>query len=70
MKEFTGDHSINAEWLSRQFERAATFRVRRVVNAHDPELEITLFYFDCMVNGDRLNRDVITALRREPLPSQ
>ena len=69
MKEFTTDHNINVEWLSRQFERAATFRVRQVVNAHDPRLRITLFYFDCMVNSDRLNRDVITALRRERLPS-
>lgn len=69
MKEFTGEHSINAEWLSRQFERAATFRARRVINAHDPDLRITVFYFDCMVNGDRLNRDVIASLRRERVPA-
>ncbi len=68
MKKFTSDFSINAEWLSRQFERAATFRARKVINAHAPSLPITVFYFDSMVNGDRLNRDVITALRREKLP--
>ncbi len=68
MKKFTTDHNINKEWISRQFERSATFRQRAVINAHDPHLAITLFYFDSMVNGDRLNRDVITALRREKLP--
>ena len=68
MKKFTTNHNINKEWLSRQFERAATFRQRSVINAYHPDLPITLFYFDAMVNGDRLNRDVITALRREKLP--
>lgn len=68
MKRFTTNHTINSEWLSRQFEHSATFRKRSVINAHDPNLEITVFYFDSMVNGDRLNRDVIRALRREKLP--
>ncbi len=68
MKQFTTDFDINFEWLSRQFENAATFRARRVINAHQPHLPIAVFYFDCMVNGDRLNRDVIASLRREKLP--
>ncbi|MBR5783520.1 MAG: spore germination protein [Clostridia bacterium] len=68
MKEFTRDFTTNREWLVRQFERAATFRARKVINAHDPNLDICVFYFDSMVNGDRLNRDVITALRREKIP--
>lgn len=68
MKQFTSNFDINAEWISRQFEHSATFRARKVINAYDSELSIAVFYFDSMVNGDRLNRDVIMALRREKLP--
>ena len=68
MKQFTSDFDINFEWISRQFEHAATFRARKVINAHDSDFPVAVFYFDSMVNGDRLNRDVIMALRRERLP--
>ncbi len=67
MKQFVADFKINSEWLCRQFENSATFQARRVVNVHEPELPIMVFYFDAMINGDRLNRDVIAGLRREKL---
>ncbi len=67
MKRFVCDFKLNSEWLTRQFAGDATFQARRVVNAHQPELPVMVFYYDSMVNGDRLNRDVITALRREKL---
>lgn len=67
MKQFTCDFQLNMDWLCRQFENSATFRARRVINAHDPQLPMAVFYFDSMVNGDRLHRDVIAALRREKI---
>ena len=68
MEQFQGNFQANYNWLTQQFERAATFRARRVINAHDASLPIAVFYFDCMVNGDRLNRDIIAALRKEKIP--
>ena len=67
MKRFVCDFHLNSEWLTRQFQGDATFQARRVINAHNPALPIMVFYYDSMINGDRLNRDVITALRREKL---
>lgn len=67
MKQFVCDFKLNSEWLRRQFENSATFQARKVVNVHQPELPIMIFYFDCMVNGDRLNRDVVAALCRQQL---
>lgn len=68
MEHFQGDFEENYNWLTHRFERAATFRARRVINAHDADLPIAVFYFDCMVNSDRVNRDVVAALRKEKVP--
>ena len=67
MQQFVCDFDLNSTRLINRFKNDATFQARKVVNVYQPQLPIMVFYFDSMVNGDRLNRDVIAALRREKI---
>lgn len=49
------------------FERAITFRIKRIVNQNHPDLPIALFLFDAMVNSNVLNRDIVLPLSTRPL---
>ncbi len=55
------------EEFQKTFERAITFRVKRIINEHDPSLPIALFLFDAMINSNLLNRDIVFPLSTKNL---
>lgn len=66
MGKFIDNFQQNVAVLQQLFDKEDTFRVRYVKNQHHPEVPIAVFFFDCMVNSDLLNRDIAGPLVTVP----
>ncbi len=66
MQRFSDHFEENIRLMQTIFEREDTFHIRFVKNRHHPQVPIAICFFDSMVDGTMLARDVAGPLTERP----